>query len=125
MPDDEDIEVTIEDAPEEVAVESEKSAEQPPEGFVHRYWMVGLGLLLAVIGIAGMLALRLNITQVYIFGDSNPYTGIGTAEPLGHFVSLVPFTLGIILVIVWGIRTKPLPNLAERSNEGDDVQAAT
>jgi hypothetical protein len=117
------IEITDdEESTDEAIVESENANTQPPDGFVRRYWVLGFGVLLSLIGVAGMLALRLNYAQVYIFGDSNPYTGIGTVEPLGHMVSMIPFTLGIIFIIVWALRTKPVSKRAERSDEALEAE---
>lgn len=117
--------------PEEQAAESEEIQEtkgepvkaEPEKGFVRRYWMLCLGVLLALIGIAGVISLRLNYAQVYIMGDSNPYTGIGSAEPMGHGVSIVPFVIGVLMVVYWGLKTPPLPEEAGTVDAGESAEA--
>ncbi|MFH0816835.1 MAG: hypothetical protein V1934_08505 [Methanobacteriota archaeon] len=107
----EDGEETTVDADDAPAEDGDAAAAK--QGFVKRYWMLIAGFVLALVGIAGVLALRLNYAQVYILGETDPYTGIGTAEPLGHGASIAPFIIGVILVMYWGMRTPPLPEAEE------------
>ena len=60
-----------------------------------------------------MIALRTNYAQVYIFGELDPYTGIGPQEAMGHMVSVVPFIIGVVAVVFWGIKTPEIPDPAE------------
>lgn len=78
------------------------------KGFVRLYWLLFVGVLLALIGLGGVIGLRLNIVQIYILGIQDPYPGIGYLEPQGHVASIVPYCIGLILY-VWGLRAEALP----------------
>ncbi|MEW5937803.1 MAG: hypothetical protein AB1665_08320, partial [Candidatus Thermoplasmatota archaeon] len=95
----------------EPAPEEEKSApieeKKVEKGFVGRYWLLFLGVILALIGLGGVIGLRLNIVQLYILGIQNPYPGIGYLEPQGHVVSMVPYCIGLISIYAWGLRAEP------------------
>ena len=88
------------------ADEEEGTTEEPPKGFIATYWMLLLGVLLSLSGMITMILLRLNIIQVYLLGDSDPYPGIGRAEPMGHVAGVVFFVIGILLILFWGLKTK-------------------
>lgn len=113
--------VKDEDPPSEELAADGVEAAPAKQGFFRRYWMLIAGFLLATVGIAGTIALRLNYAQVYLLGDSNPYTGIGTAEPLGHGVSTISFVIGIIMVVYWGIKTPEELDLVKALDEGCDA----
>jgi hypothetical protein len=101
-----------------------KEGEAPKKGFVATYWMLILGVLLAIIGVGGMIGLRLNIVQVYILGDPLPAPWIGRAEPTGHAASAIPYVIGLIMVIFWGMKTKaPDDELVETLDETLSAQA--
>jgi hypothetical protein len=76
-----------------------------------------VGLLLLLAGFIGVLGLRLGLVQEYLFGDPNPYPGIGTVEPSGHIVSMIPFILGLVMVMFWGIRNDPIYHEMEKLKE--------
>ena len=76
-----------------------------------------VGLLSLLAGYLGVLGLRLGLVQEYLFGDPNPYPGIGAVEPSGHLVSMIPFVLGLVMVMFWGIRNDPIYNEMEKLKE--------
>ena len=78
-----------------------------------------LGILLSLAGIIGYLGLRLGFVQ-YLFGITDPYPGIGSAEPSGHIVSSIPFVLGLVTLAVWGIKYDPVYHELERMKEEAD-----
>ncbi len=62
-----------------------------------------IGVLLSFGGVIGVLGLRMGFIQS-LLGDAAAYPGIGTAEPLGHIVSVVPTVLGLLMIMSWGIK---------------------
>jgi hypothetical protein len=123
-------EATEEQTEEEVESQEAESADdvaadgEPNKGFVSRYWMLGLGFLLAVMGVVAIVGLRTNFLQVYLLGYSDPSPGIGSQESLGYGIASIPYAIGILMVVVWGRRTPALPDMAERMDEGCDVESA-
>jgi hypothetical protein len=91
----------------EAEPEEAEKASAPKQGFIARYWMLLLGILLVLAGTAAIIMLRTNIIQVYIMGDEHPFTGIGTEEPMGHGAAFALYAIGIIMILIWGLRTKP------------------
>ena len=82
-------------------------------GIVSKYWLLVAGLGLVAIGMFGIIGLRLNIVQIFLLGIDNPFPGIGSMEPMGHYGSIVPFAIGIVAIFVWGF----LSDKGEESEE--------
>jgi ribosomal protein L40E len=76
-----------------------------------------VGTLMCLVGVFGVVGLRLNFIQHYIFGDPTPYPGIGYVEPSGHIVSLIPFIIGLIVLIYWGFKNDPIYHEIEKLKE--------
>jgi hypothetical protein len=107
------------DIDEKEPVEEEK----PEKGFLAKYWMLLLGVMLCIAGIIGVVLLRTNYAQVYIFGIDDPYTGIGRVEAPGHGGAITPYVIGIILMFVWGIRAEA--PVVEEEEEELEAEAPT
>ncbi len=75
-----------------------------------------IGLLLCAAGIIGVLGLRAGFIQS-LLGDAAPYPGIGTAEPMGHIVSVIPIVMGLVTIFVWGIKNDPIYYELEKQKE--------
>ncbi len=75
-----------------------------------------IGLLLCAAGLIGVLGLRAGFIQS-LLGDAAPYPGIGTAEPTGHIVSIIPLILGLVTIFVWGIKNDPIYYELEKQKE--------
>jgi cell division septation protein DedD len=137
MADDEEIQEEVTQEEEQVVEETEERAEEQKEetldtaeeiaedetkkGFVGRYWMLGLGFLMAIMGVVAIIGLRTNFIQVYLLGYSDPSPGIGSQEYMGYGIASIPYALGILMVVVWGRRTPELPDMAGHM---DDVGEA-
>ncbi|MFH0815902.1 MAG: hypothetical protein V1934_03695 [Methanobacteriota archaeon] len=76
-----------------------------PKGFIGTYWMLMFGVLLATMGVAGVIMLRTNFIQVYIMGVSNPSPGIGANEAMAYAGSMIPFVIGLFTINYWGKHT--------------------
>ena len=72
-----------------------------------KYTLLILGILLSLAGFIGVVGLRRGWVQS-LLGDASPYPGIGSVEPMGHVVSIIPFVIGIVTIFVWGIKSEPL-----------------
>jgi hypothetical protein len=101
----------LEDGDKEVAGE-----ETSPLQIKKTMLFVGIGL--SMFGIFGVVGLRTGIVQLAL-GDSNSFPGIGSVEPMGHIVSMVPLVIGIVLIGLWGIRNDPIYNEIEKMKEED------
>ncbi len=82
-----------------------KDLDQPTGNI--KYTLLILGALLSLGGFIGVVGLRLGFVQS-LLGDASPYPGIGSVEPMGHVVSIIPFVIGIVTIFVWGIKNEPL-----------------
>ena len=82
-----------------------------------------IGVILSFAGVIGVLGLRLGFIQS-LLGNASPYPGIGTAEPTGHIVSIVPTILGLIMILSWGIKNDPIYYELEKSKKEtlDDIE---
>ncbi len=95
----------VEEAGEPVdGIEEEYNGTPRPE---IKKTLLMIGIVLSAIGLFGVMGLRTGIVQ-YLLGDSNPYPGIGTAEPMGHIVSIVPLVIGLLAIGLWGIKSDPI-----------------
>ncbi len=132
----EEEELPEEPAAEEPEAEPEYAAEEPerseeeheyarpaeqedvknPEALKISKKLLIIGCLLCLSGLIGYLGLRWGIIQ-FLFGDSDPYPGIGHVEPSGHVVSSIPFVLGLVFVAIWGIRNDPIYKEIERTKK--------
>lgn len=88
-----------------------------------KHTLLIIGILFLLAGFIGVAGLRLGIIQ-NLLGDPDPYPGIGSVEPSGHIVSMVPFVLGLVIVLAWGIRNNPvyyeLEKIKEEADEDDE-----
>jgi len=75
-----------------------------------------IGIILCGLGLVGMLGLRAGFIQS-LLGDAAPYPGIGTVEPTGHIVSVVPIILGIVSIFVWGMKNNQAYYELEKSKD--------
>ena len=64
------------------------------------------------------MGLRMGFIQSFL-GDASPYPGIGTAEPMGHIVSVIPTILGLVMILSWGIKNDSIYYELEKSKEED------
>ncbi len=79
-----------------------------------------IGLLLLCAGFIGIVGLRLGFIQ-NLLGDSDPYPGIGHVEPSGHIVSSIPFVIGLVTVVFWGIKNDPIYYEAEKAEKEEEA----
>ena len=77
-----------------------------------------IGVLLSFGGIIGVIGLRAGFIQS-ILGDASAYPGIGTAEPIGHIVSVIPTVLGLVMIMSWGIKNDSIYYELEKSKKED------
>ncbi|MBU4071659.1 MAG: PEF-CTERM sorting domain-containing protein, partial [Candidatus Thermoplasmatota archaeon] len=75
-----------------------------------------IGTMLLATGIVGVIGLRLGFIQA-LLGNTDIYPGIGSVEPMGHVVSMVPFVLGLVTVAFWGIKNDPIYHEIEKAQE--------
>ncbi len=75
-----------------------------------------VGILLCAAGIIGVVGLRVGFIQA-LLGDASPYPGIGTVEPNGHIVSVIPFVMGLLTIFVWGLKSDPIYYEKEKMEE--------
>jgi len=99
----------IEDGDEEI--EDEETT--PPK---IKKTMLFVGIAFYLIGLFGVAGLRSGILQLAL-GDSNPYPGVGSVEPMGHVVSMTPLVIGFVLIALWGIRNDPIYEEIEKLKE--------
>ena len=92
--------------------------EEPTKGFIATYWLLIVGVMLGLSGMVGMILLRFNIIQVYLLGDTEPFPGIGRAEPMGHVGGSIMLVIGVLLIFYWGLKTKE----PEREEDSEPVQ---
>ena len=78
---------------------------------------------MCVAGVIGVIGLRLGFIQA-LLGDASPYPGIGSVEPTGHVVSIIPFVLGLVTIFSWGVKNEPLYIDKEKAAEVDDKEEA-
>jgi len=95
--------------------EEQEDAKNPETPKISKKLLI-IGCLLCLAGLIGYLGLRWGIIQ-FLFGDSDPYPGIGHVEPSGHVVSSIPFVLGLVFVALWGIRNDPIYKEIERTKK--------
>jgi hypothetical protein len=91
-------------APKESKDEDEEEDEEHPK--IGKALLI-VGILLCIAGLIGVIGLRTNVIQ-HILGDPHPYPGIGYVEPWGHIVSMIPFVLGFLFMLAWGIKNDPI-----------------
>ena len=77
-----------------------------------------LGIILCFAGVIGVLGLRAGFIQS-LLGDAAPYPGIGSVEPMGHVVSIIPTILGLVVILGWGIKNDPVYHEMEKAREED------
>ena len=77
-----------------------------PTGDV-KYTLLMIGVILCLAGFIGVVGLRMGFVQS-LLGDAAAYPGIGSVEPMGHVVSIIPFVIGIVTIFVWGVKNEPL-----------------
>ena len=77
-----------------------------------------IGILLSFGGIIGVLGLRAGFIQS-LLGDAAAYPGIGTAEPIGHIVSVIPTVLGLVMIMSWGIKNDSIYYELEKLKKED------
>ncbi|MDO9538040.1 MAG: hypothetical protein Q7J68_06950 [Thermoplasmata archaeon] len=122
----------LEDASEEEEMQSEEAEEEfdeyeedeiSSETLKINHKLLILGMMLSLAGLIGVIGLRLGFIQG-LLGDPTPYPGIGSVEPSGHIVSLIPFILGLVTVSFWGIKNDPIyyeiEKLKEEESELED-----
>lgn len=69
--------------------------------------MLLVGIALSLMGVFGVVGLRTGVVQLML-GSSNSSPGIGSAESMGHIVSMIPLVIGFVLIGMWGIRNDPI-----------------
>jgi len=111
---------------EQETLEEEELSEEPAEDIknpetpkISRKLLL-IGLLLLCAGFIGIVGLRLGFIQ-NLLGDSDPYPGIGHVEPSGHIVSSIPFVIGLVTVVFWGIKNDPLYYEAEKAEKEEEA----
>ncbi len=77
-----------------------------------------IGVLLSFAGVIGVMGLRAGFIQS-LLGDASAYPGIGTAEPIGHIVSVIPTVLGLVMIMSWGIKNDSIYYELEKSKKED------
>ncbi len=109
-----------EPATEEIVDEKEQTEEMLgiEDELVSSEMKVGKGLLivgivLCLMGVFGVVGLRLGYIQ-NLLGDPIPYPGVGYVEPSGHIVSIIPFVIGLVTIVYWGIKNDPIYYERER-----------
>ena len=101
--------------PEYARSDEPEDAKDPEAPKISKKLLI-IGCLLCLAGLIGYLGLRWGFIQ-FLFGDSDPYPGIGNVEPSGHVVSSIPFVLGLVFVALWGIRNDPIYKEIERAKK--------
>lgn len=102
---------------EEELLNLEELDMEPENGNI-KYTLLIIGILLCVIGVVGVIGLRVGFVQAML-GDASPYPGIGHVEPSGHIVSIIPFVIGLVTIFSWGIKNDPLYVDKEKAAEED------
>ncbi len=88
-------------------IQKEKELDKMPETSGVKYTLLIIGIMLCLAGMFGVVGLRTGIVQS-LLGDANAYPGIGSVEPSGHIVSIIPFVGGLVTIFFWGIKNEPL-----------------
>ncbi len=88
-------------------IQKEKEMDKMPETSGVKYTLLIIGIIFTLIGMFGVVGLRTGIVQS-LLGDASAYPGIGSVEPTGHIVSMIPFALGLVTIFIWGIKNEPL-----------------
>jgi len=88
-----------------------------------KHTLLIIGVLLLLAGFAGVAGLRSGLIQEHLFGDPDPSPSIGSAEASGYVASMVPFVLGIVVVLGWGIRNNPIYHELERAKAKEEETA--
>ncbi len=109
------------DEPEQPEEQEDAEPDEPedmkdPEALKISKKLLFIGCLLCLAGVIGYMGLRMGFIQ-FLFGDSDPYPGIGHVEPSGHVGSSIPFVLGIVFIAIWGIRNDPIYKEIERTKK--------
>ena len=77
-----------------------------------------IGILMSFAGVIGVMGLRAGFIQS-LLGDASAYPGIGTAEPIGHIVSVIPTVLGLLMIMSWGIKNDSIYYELEKLKKED------
>jgi hypothetical protein len=104
---------------EELPEGSAKDMKNPETPKISRKLLL-IGLLLLCAGFIGIVGLRLGLIQ-NMLGDPDPYPGIGHVEPSGHIVSSIPFVIGLVTVVFWGIKNDPIYYAAEKGKKEEEA----
>ncbi|MBA3044688.1 MAG: hypothetical protein KKH41_05050 [Candidatus Thermoplasmatota archaeon] len=79
-----------------------------------------IGIVFSAIGLMGVAGLRTGLVQ-WVLGDSDPFPGVGSVEPMGHVVSMLPLIIGILFIGFWGIKNDSIYVELEKIKEAGET----
>ncbi|MCK5309369.1 MAG: hypothetical protein KAJ64_01865 [Thermoplasmata archaeon] len=114
--DEEEIDEPVEEVVDEIEEPEDEEIETGPLE-IKKTGLI-IGVILSFAGVIGVIGLRQGFIQS-LLGDAAPYPGIGTAEPIGHIVSIIPTILGLVMILSWGIKNDSIYYELEKIKKDD------